>query len=105
MIINVTALHIITGVGRSSEECPVALAVKEATGAFRVTVTLNDISIRQTINDIYESISTPDVARQFIARFDQQALHNPERYPGHFKSFFFFIYPHEKSTRYRTLEF
>lgn len=71
MTINVTQGHITKGIRGTSVMCPVALAIREATGQI-ASVHSHKISIyRQVIDSINEwRGSPPDAVRKFILNFD-----------------------------------
>jgi len=67
MRINVTADDIANGVHKDCERCPVALAVKRATGCVNCDVTAD--TIYATGMPVF---TTPRSVQEFIARFDRE---------------------------------
>lgn len=76
MTINVTQEHIDRGTMEDCEHCPVALAINEAIPGTRSDVGGNQIYIGN-YHCTSREIQTPEVVRQFIARYDSDVLVKP----------------------------
>lgn len=75
MKITVSSSHITSGERRISNKCPVALAIKDATGASFIDVSGELATVGKAVYKL------PAIAQRFIARFDK-GRSNPKRFRG-----------------------
>lgn len=75
IVVNVTAEDIAEGVPGTCDLCPIALAVKRATGAVDVSVYETDVEIDD--GESYRIFDVPGLASRFIVDFDKGNEVNP----------------------------